>query len=863
MEKMKTEKYEISGMTCSSCVAHVEKSVKKLEGIQQVQVNLLTNSMTVSYDENAIDNKAIEKSVEDAGYQAHKHIDSQAGNKNNSKTDYIQIEQDELKSRCWLSFTFLIPLLYLSMGHMLGLPLPDIFIGHENALIFAFTQLLLTFPIALINRKYFIKGFKTLMKGAPNMDSLIAIGSSASIVYGIFAIFGIGYGLGHNETDIVKQFSHDLYFESGAVILTLITLGKYLEARSKSGTLEAITRLIDLAPKTAMVLTDGIENEIPVEDLKKGDVIVVRSGQSVPTDGIILTGNGNLDESALTGESMSVYKEAGGTVLSASINKNGYFTFRATKVGNETTLSQIIRLVEEASASKAPVSKLADKISGIFVPVVILIAVISTIAWLISGYPFDFALSIGVAVLVISCPCALGLATPVAIMVGTGKAAEHGILFKSAESLETAHKIDTVVLDKTGTLTQGKPRITDIITNEQFTENELLRIVYSLELYSEHSIAEAIINEAEIRNLKPLKIENFETFVGRGVKATIGEDDFIAGNLLLMNEKQIQFNDFATVTNDFAAQGKTPLLIAKNSRVTAVIAIADVLKENSIDAVTQLQQMGMEVIMLTGDHIQTAQYIQNQTGITKVVAELLPQDKEKEIALLQKEGKIVAMVGDGINDAPALARANLGIAIGAGTDIAMDSADVVLMKSDLSDIAVTLQLGKSVMINIRQNLFWAFFYNIIGIPLAAGAFYLSFGWKLNPMLAAAAMSFSSVTVVLNALRLLKFKPDIKSHTHREIENQENQNITSGLIQSNFYKSKNINIMTNKTLKISGMSCGHCSARVEKTLNNIDGVEAKVDLESNTATITLSKEVSNETIVKAVDNIGYEVTEITE
>jgi len=613
-----------------------------------------------------------------------------------------------------------------------------------------------------------------------------------------------------------------------------------------------------------MVLTDnGMESEIPVENLKKGDIIVVRSGQSVPVDGIILTGNGELDESALTGESMPVYKEAGETVLSASINKKGYFTFRATKVGNETTLSQIIHLVEEASASKAPVSKLADKISGIFVPVVILIAVISTLVWMISGYPFDFVLSIGIAVLVISCPCALGLATPVAIMVGTGKGAESGILFKSAESIETAHKINTIVLDKTGTLTQGKPRITDIITNEQFTENELLRIVYSLELYSEHSIAEAIVNEAELRDIKPLKIENFETFVGRGVKATLGEDEFIAGNLLLMKEKQIIDNDFAGLINDFAAQGKTPLLIAKNKSVVAVIAVADVLKENSIQAVSQLQKMGMEVIMLTGDHLQTAQYIQKQTGILKVIAELLPQDKEKEIALLQKEGKIVAMVGDGINDAPALARANLGIAIGAGTDIAIDSADVVLMKSDLTDIAVTLQLGKSVMINIRQNLFWAFFYNVIGIPLAAGVFYLSFGWKLNPMLAAAAMSFSSVTVVLNALRLLKFRPDLKLKTMRESENQVKPTINTYSIQSNFSKLKNTNIMTNKTLKISGMSCGHCSARVEKTLNNIDGVQARVDLDSNTATITLSKNVSNEAIIKAVDNIGYEVTEITE
>ncbi|MGB4414555.1 MAG: heavy metal translocating P-type ATPase [Paludibacter sp.] len=755
---MKTEKFEVTGMTCASCVAHVEKSVSKLEGIQTVQVNLLTNSMTVSYDETALNNDIIEKSVENAGYEAHLKSENTSTATNTKKIDHVQLEQDEMKNRWWISLAFLVPLLYLSMGRMFGLPLPAVFFGHENALAFAFTQFLLTLPIAFVNKKYFTGGFKSLFKAAPNMDSLIAIGSSAAIVYGVFAIFRIGYGLGHGDMDTVMQFSHDLYFESGATILTLITLGKYLEARSKSRTSDAISRLVDLAPKTAVVIRDGIEVEIPVEELKIGDVVVVKSGQNVPVDGLILSGNGNLDESALTGESMPVFKEVGQSVMSASMNKTGYFTFRATKVGKDTTLSQIIRLVEEASASKAPISKMADRISSVFVPVVIAIAIVSTIVWLLLGYPFDFALSIGIAVLVISCPCALGLATPVAIMVGTGKGAEHGMLIKSAESLETAHKINTVVLDKTGTLTEGKPRVTDIIAGGNYTENELLQIACSLEKASEHPLAEAILVEAEKRKILFQNVTDFETIPGRGIKARIEKAQYFAGNVQLMNELSIHSEDFLSLSEQMAGQGKTPLLIAKENAVIGLIAVADVLKPSSKLAVSELQKMGMEVVMLTGDHRKTAQYIQSLLGISSVISEVLPQDKEKEISRLQSEGKKVAMVGDGINDAPALMRADLGIAIGAGTDIAIESADVVLMRNDLMDVVSTLQLSKSVISNIKQNLFWAFFYNVIGIPLAAGVFYIILGWKLNPMFAAAAMSFSSVTVVLNALRLLRFKP---------------------------------------------------------------------------------------------------------
>lgn len=860
---MKTEKFEVTGMTCASCVAHVEKSVSKLEGIKMVHVNLLTNSMTVSYDESSLDNSKIEKSVENAGYEAHLKSDVGVSTATTSKNvDHVQLEQQEMKNRWWISLVFLIPLLYLSMGHMFQFPLPDIFLGHANSMTFAFTQLLLTIPIALVNKKYFVTGFKTLFKAAPNMDSLIAIGSSAAIAYGVFAIFRIGYGLGHADMEIVHQFSHDLYFESGATILTLITLGKYLEARSKSRTSDAISRLIDLAPKTATIIVDGVEVELPVEQLKIGDVVAVKSGQSVPVDGVILSGNGNLDESALTGESMPVFKETGNTVMSASINRTGYFTFRATKVGNDTTLAQIIQLVEEASASKAPISKMADKISSIFVPVVIAIALVATVVWLLLGYPFDFAFSIGIAVLVISCPCALGLATPVAIMVGTGKGAEYGMLIKSAESLETAHKINTVVLDKTGTLTEGKPRITDMAVSAGLTENELLQIAFSLEKLSEHPLAEAIVVEAEKRNLVLLRVSGFETIPGRGVKGRIENTEYMAGNLLLMNESAVDVEDFLELSEKMAEEGKTPLFIAKDNVVIGIIAVADVLKVNSKLAISELQKLGLEVIMLTGDHRKTARYIQSLLGITTVISEVLPQDKEKEITRLQSEGKIVAMVGDGINDAPALMRADLGIAIGAGTDIAIESADVVLMRSDLLDVVSTLQLSKSVIRNIKQNLFWAFFYNIIGIPLAAGVFYFALGWKLNPMFAAAAMSLSSVTVVLNALRLLNFKPKFQFVQMTKNLKNESIEISSRIINSK-RETLNNKIMSEKNLKIKGMSCGHCSARVQKVLNSIDGVEAKVDLETNSAKLILSKEVSNDLIKSTIDNIGYEVIEITE
>lgn len=758
---MKTEKFDVTGMTCSSCVAHVEKSVSKLQGVKTVNVNLLTNSMTVSFDELDLNAISIEKSVEDAGYEAHvRDLAPVASTTSVPKVDFVKIEQDEMKIRWWISLVFLIPLLYISMGHMLGLPYPHSFHATENALLFAFTQFLLTLPIAFVNKKYFQVGFKTLFRGAPNMDSLIAMGSSAAIVYGVFAIYRIGYAMGHADMETVKQFSNDLYFESGATILTLITLGKYLEAKSKGRTSDAITRLMDLAPKTATVVRNNLELEIPVNQVVVGDLVLVKPGQRVPVDGTVEKGNSSVDESALTGESLPVYKEKGDTVLSASMNKSGSFTLIASKVGNDTTLAHIIQLVEDASSSKAPISKLADKISAIFVPVVIGISLLSITVWMLLGYPFDFALSIGIAVLVISCPCALGLATPVAIMVGTGKGAEHGILIKSAESLEMAHKIDTVVLDKTGTITEGKPHVTDIFALKSISENELLQLAASLEKPSEHPLSEAILMEAENRKLSLQTIENFHSIAGQGIEGKLNGINYLAGNLKLMTDRKVDLKDFNDMADKLADEGKTPLFIAKENEILGIIAVADVLKTTSMEAINQFKALGMNVVMLTGDHAKTAAAIQSQLGISSVVAEVLPQDKDKEIARLQAEGKTVAMIGDGINDAPALMRSDLGIAIGAGTDIAIESADVVLMRSDLLDAVTTLRLSKAVMINIKQNLFWAFFYNIIGIPLAAGVFYGILGWKLNPMFAAAAMSFSSVTVVLNALRLMRFKPSV-------------------------------------------------------------------------------------------------------
>lgn len=850
---MSRHKYTVTGMTCSACSTHVEKSVRKVDGVEDVAVNLLGGSMVVEYDEGKVKDETIIRAVEHAGYGAQPQDRKEKAVSSVAKRD-SKNEERAMALRVILSFVFLIPLFYLAMGHMMGWPLPGIFLGHDNAAVYAFTQFLLLLPILYINDHYYKNGFKSLFHRAPNMDSLIAVGSAAALIYGIFAILQIGYGLGHGDMDRVHHYTMDLYFESAGMILTLISLGKYLEARSKGRTSDAISKLIDLAPKTALVLRDGEEREIPVEEVGIGEVVIVKPGQSIPVDGVILEGHTSVDESAITGESIPVEKRAEDPVIAATINQSGYIRFRATKVGDDTTLAQIIRLVEEASASKAPIAKLADKVSGIFVPVVMIIALLSAVIWLLTGATFEFALSIGIAVLVISCPCALGLATPTAIMVGTGKGAENGILIKSAEALEIAHTVQTVVLDKTGTVTEGKPKVTDIIAGD-LERQELLKIAASLEQLSEHPLAEAIVAAAAAENIEPEAAVDFEAREGRGIMARLGGTLYMAGNRRLMEDFQIPLGSYGEEEERLAADGKTPLYFARQDGVLGLIAVADVIKPTSRAAVQELEAMGIEVVMLTGDNERTARAIQKQVGISKVIAEVLPQDKEREVRRIQESGRKTAMIGDGINDAPALARADVGIAIGAGTDIAIESADIVLMKSDLMDAVKAIQLSKAVIRNIKQNLFWAFFYNAIGIPLAAGVFYTILGWKLNPMFAAAAMSLSSVCVVTNALRLKFFKPKFTQQVPPLESDMPSQEIKP--IQANQKGVTNVK----KEMIIEGMSCAHCSGRVEKALNAIEGVKASVDLEAKTAYVDLEEEVSDDVLTQAVTEAGYEVKDI--
>ncbi len=843
------QKFDVSGMTCSACSAHVEKSVKKLPGIHTVNVNLLQNSMVVEYEEQTLTDDEIIKAVEQGGYGAKIHGSEKT---NVSAENIAQSEMNSMKKRLIWSFVFLVPLFYISMGHMMGMPLPTILLGHENIMSFALTQLFLTLPILYLNRKYFSVGFKALWNRSPNMDSLIALGSSAAFCYSVIAIYAMGYYMGHGDMITAHSYAMEFYFESSGMILTLITVGKYMETRSKGKTSEAITKLLDLAPKKATVLKDGREMEIAVEEVQKGDIIVVRPGQSIPVDGVIIEGFSAVDESALTGESIPVEKKVGDTVIGATVNKTGYFQFKAEKVGSDTTLSQIISLVEEASASKAPIAKLADKVSGIFVPVVICIAVLTTAIWLLLGYSFSFALSIGIAVLVISCPCALGLATPTAIMVGTGKGAENGILIKSAESLEIAHEIDTIILDKTGTVTEGKPKVTDVILAEGVFENKLLKNAAAVEQLSEHPLSEAIVNYVNQKNITVSNGENFSAIAGQGVKATVLGKEIFAGNLKMMKEQGIAENVIFEKGESLAEQGKTPLYFAEDKKLLGVIAVADVVKPTSKQAIAEFRNMGIDVVMLTGDNKRTAEAIGKQMNLTKVVAEVLPQDKEKEVRRIQQQGKKVAMIGDGINDAPALARADVGVAIGAGTDVAIESADIVLMKSDLLDGVAAIQLSRAVIRNIKQNLFWAFFYNVIGIPLAAGIFFTTLGWKLNPMFAAAAMSCSSVFVVTNALRLKLFQPDFRKG--KTIEN----NIIEKQKEYKEYKEE---IKMKKVLTIEGMMCGHCTGRVEQALNALQGVKAEVSLDDKTATVIATEDLSEEILVKAVTDAGYTVVDV--
>lgn len=747
------EKYNITGMTCSACSAHVTKAVAKVNGVKNVNVNLLSNSMVVEYDD-AVSSSDIISAVTEAGYGAEIE-NNKVTSKQTQKLPY-DTELENMRKRLVISFIFFIPVMYLSMGSMAGLPQFSFFKHYEGSFNYAFTLFLLTIPVLIVNRKYFINGFKALFNKAPNMDSLVALGSSAAVIYGIFAIYKIVHGYTYQETSIVMKYSHDLYFESAVTILTLITLGKYLETKSKRRTRDAVEKLISLTPKTAIVEKDGKEVTVAYDDIQAGNIIVVKPGGIIACDGIIISGAASIDESAITGESIPVEKKQGDKVISATINKTGHIRFKALKVGKDTTLSQIISLVEDAANSKAPISKLADKISGIFVPIVIVIALISGIFWLYMGESYEFALSIAISVLVISCPCALGLATPVAIMVGTGKGAEHGILIKSAESLEMAHNIKAVALDKTGTITEGKMKVVNI-QSFKYSQNDLLQLAYSMEVKSEHPVSKAIVEKAEELQCKLLNVENFTSYSGLGISCTINNITYYAGNRKFILDNNI---DITKISNMLLPdKAVAPVYIADNNEVIGIIYVADTIKESSIEAVKGFREQGIDVYMLTGDNKETAEHIANQAGINNVYAELLPQDKENIIKEIQKKGIKTAMVGDGINDAPALMRSDLGIAIGAGTDVALESADIILIKNNLLDALTAVKLSHATIKNIKTNLFWAFFYNIIGIPVAAGIFYKSFCITLNPMIAAAAMSFSSIFVVTNALRLKFFKAE--------------------------------------------------------------------------------------------------------
>ncbi len=830
------KKYKVTGMTCSACSSRVEKCVEKLDGVNTVSVNLLTNSMQVDFDENKLTEEKIADSVIQAGYGM--EIPTGKSEKKEEKEDIVEKNIESMKKRTIWSFIFLIPLMYVAMGHMVGLPQPSFLRGDVNAVSFALTQFLLCIPVLYINRAYFERGFRSLIHGAPNMDTLISVGSGASLIYGIFAIYRMGYGLGTQNMELVHRYLHDLYFESAVMILALINIGKYLEARSKGKTSEAIQKLMDLAPKTALVERNGQVVEIAAEDMLTGDILQVKPGSSIPADGVVIEGRTSVDEAAITGESMPVEKKEGDTVTAATLNKTGFIRMRAARVGQDTTFSQIIRLVEEASSSKAPIARMADKIAGIFVPTVMGIALLTGIVWLLMGAEFEFALSCAIAVLVISCPCALGLATPVAIMVGTGKGAENGILIKSGEALEITHNVQSVVLDKTGTITEGKPVVTDIISLGM-SENKILEISAALEKKSEHPLAEAVLLKAKGMELP--NAENFAAIPGKGITAKIQGNIYYAGNQKLMQEQGISSEKALSSMEKLSKEGKTPLILADEKQVFGIIGVADVVKPTSAKAIQELKKLGIQVIMLTGDNARTAKAIQKQLDIDTVIAEVLPQDKEREISRLQEEGKTVAMVGDGLNDAPALARADVGIAIGAGTDVAIESADIVLMKNDLQDVATAIELSKAVIRNIKENLFWAFFYNVCGIPLAAGVLYPVFRLKLSPMFGAAAMSLSSLFVVSNALRLRFFHSLKKGKTQPESIQEKKE-------EKNMY-----------TMKIEGMMCPHCQAAVTKALEALEGTKAEVNLEKKEAYVETGLE--KEALKKAVEDAGYQVLSV--
>ena len=960
------ERYHVTGMSCSACSSHVEKAVNKLENVEKASVNLLTETMDVTYDETKITSAEIIDAVVKAGYGASvmtegsvagaggQSTSGNAGSTGKSTADGKQELQQKLdadaramKWRLGISIGFLIPLMYVSMHHMLkewfGIPVPAFIVntmhGNANAMNFALTQFLLLLPILYVNRKFFSVGFKTLAHRSPNMDSLIALGSGAALVYGIFAMYRISYGLGYGDMAVVEHYAHDLYFESSGTILTLITVGKYLESRSKGKTSEAITKLMNLAPKVAILVTgDGQEKEVPTESLQKGDIFLVKPGSLVPVDGIVLEGNSSVDEAAITGESVPVEKQAGDHVVSATVNKAGFLKCRADRVGDDTTLAQIIRLVEEASASKAPIAQLADKVAGVFVPTVMTISLITLIVWLISGATAEFAISTAIAVLVISCPCALGLATPVAIMVGTGVGASNGILIKTGEALQQAKEIDTVVLDKTGTITSGKLKVEEAGGYQSdFPMDAMMQIAAALEKKSEHPLAEAVVEWAEQFGLAIPEIVDFKATFGRGVEGALAADflaveaakndgptavfyagkrdstadvpensgkiaeqnpatgiarsdadsvtfpagtKFYVGNLAFLQEKNITLPQGAAEgLNRMADEGMTPLLVAQEGKFLGIIGVSDTVKATSYEAINAWEKMGVRVIMLTGDNRRTAEAVRQKLGISEVVAEVLPQDKEKKVSELKRQGHKVAMIGDGINDAPALAAADVGMAIGAGTDVAMESADIILMKNDLRDAVTAMKLSRAVIRNIKENLFWAFFYNCIGIPLAAGVLYPAFQIRLNPMFGASAMSLSSIFVVGNALRLRGFKSgftplkkEAPEVTRKEIEithaaaEGEQCILKTPAEQNNRQDVKQEKERTNtmtKVISIEGMMCNHCTGTVQKALEAVEGVKAvTMSLEQKNATVELASDVSDEVFTKAVVDAGYEVKGIT-
>lgn len=840
---LKEKQFDVGGMTCAACQANVEKCVLKLDGVKKVDVSLLSNSMKVEYDENIVNENTISLAVENIGYSA--NVKGKQGEASGFKQEWearqkrVEDEQNKAKLRLIYSLLLLIPLMLISMGPMIGIP---ILAGEENAMISSMSQLLLATIILFIQNHFFIHGFKALMKKAPNMDSLVAIGSLASYIYGLYSVYRMAYGFGYGNMQVVHHAMHALYFESAAMIVTLVSVGKYLESRSKSKTTDALSKLVDLAPKSATVIRDGKEILVSSSEVLQGDIVVIKPGQKIPVDGKIVSGIGYVDQSTITGESIPVEKHPGDMVISATLNQNGSFKFEALKVGDDTTLAQIIRLVDEAGNSKAPIARLADKVSGVFVPIVIAIAIVTAAVWLILGQSYEFALSNAISVLVISCPCALGLATPVAIMVGTGKAASQGILIKSAQSLETLHSIDTIVLDKTGTITSGRPSIQNIIKYKSMSDDDFLSLAASIEQGSEHPLALAILNQAKQKHLELKKVEDFEAVGGKGVVAKVEGKTYFAGNSSFIKEKGVSFKEKDVV--DLADEGKTPLIFASTSEIIGIIAVADTIRDSSKAAIQEFKQKGLHVVMLTGDNRRTANAVGKGLNIDEVISDVLPADKESVIRRLQDQNRKVMMVGDGINDAPALMRADVGVAIGKGTDIAIDSADIVLMKNSLLDVNTAIDLSVSVIRNIKMNLFWAFFYNFLGIPVAAGVFYPLFGWLLSPMLGSAAMSLSSVCVVTNALRLRFFEPkkiDIKEETIIDKEDTK---------------------MMKKTMIVDGMMCQNCVRHVKKALESIDGVvSVNVDLDSKTAEIEMKQEIDDKILLDAVKEEGYEPLEI--